>query len=95
MENNNNLEKMKLKNINVSNQVDRWTLDGSLKVITQTELKNLQKGAYFIRIAKPKVLCQVTFASKPYMKYTDFETYKEEATTQTQQIVKVVELNAI
>ena len=89
-----NTNKFEAMNINIANQVKRWTLDGSLKVISQTELKNLQKGAYFIRISKPNTLCQVTFCSKPYMKYMDFSTYKEEPTTQTQQIVKVVSLNA-
>lgn len=95
MEINNNYDKFKSMNINSDNQVKRWTDNGELKVINQTELKNLQKGDYFIRISKPNTLCKVVFASKPYMKYIDYSTYKEEPTTQTQQIVKVVKFNVV
>ena len=86
--------KFQKMNINTINQVDRWSQDGSLKVINTTELKNLRKGDYFIRVQKPKELNIVTFYSVPYIKYLSLTTYKEEATTQTSQVVKVVELNA-
>ncbi len=80
--------------INNNNKVERWRQEKRLKSIKFCELKELHKGDYFIRLCSPKTLNIVTFATKPYMKYLDTNTYREEATTYTAQKVELVEICA-
>jgi hypothetical protein len=82
-------------NINLNNMVQRWRQEKRLVSVKFCELKNLQKGDYFIRLSQPNHLCQIIQPGANYVKYTDWLTYTDEPTTFTTQKVELLKFSGV